>query len=126
LKVEFEAAAAIAETGFGFRVLRSTDQLLVYDGQFSQRDLGLVVDGAQRFTIDFIFEVNLTRGQYYIDVLAGHAPTQQYLARLTPAGHLTVSESQTWGGVAHLAVEATATTTADNSVSVAEVTLIEN
>ncbi len=102
--VVFESATSIADAGLAFRLLRSTDQLLVYDGQFSQRDLGLILDGPQRFTIDFAFEANLTRGQYYFDLLVGHTPTQRQLARLTPAGHLTIAETRTWGGVANLMV----------------------
>ena len=102
--VEFETKAPLNDLGFSFRVFRSTDQLLVYDGQASQAELGLTLESATSFTVDFFFEVNLTRGQYYFEVLAGHAPTQQFLVRLSPAGHLTVAEMQTWGGVANLMV----------------------
>jgi lipopolysaccharide transport system ATP-binding protein len=104
LHVAFEAATALTELGLAFRVLRSTDQILVYDGQFSQSELGLTIDRAGPFTLSFAFDATLTRGQYYFDVLVGHVPTQRDLTRLTPAGHLTVVETRTWGGIANLMV----------------------
>ncbi|MCC7009103.1 MAG: ABC transporter ATP-binding protein [Acidobacteria bacterium] len=102
LAVEFTNGVPLSELALAFRVLRSTDQLLVYDGQFSQAELGLVLDSPGAFRIDFAFDVNLTRGQYYIDLLVGHSGSQRQLARMTPAGYLTVSETRTWGGVADL------------------------
>jgi lipopolysaccharide transport system ATP-binding protein len=102
--VDFETKAPLNDLWFSFRVLRATDQLLVYDRHTSQAELGLNLESPTVFTVDFFFEVNLTRGQYYLEVLAGHAPTQQFLVILSPAGHLTVAEMQTWGGVANLKV----------------------
>jgi ABC-type polysaccharide/polyol phosphate transport system ATPase subunit len=104
LRVRFETARPVCDLNFAFRVLRSTDQLVVYDGHFSQIDLALSADQAGEFTIAYQFTANLTRGQYYFDVFARHQPTQRYLTRLTPAGHVTVVESRTWGGVADLEV----------------------
>ena len=104
-RVEFESAGPIGDMGFAFRVLRATDQLLVYDGQFSQHELGVAVDRPCKFTVTFAFDANLTRGQYYFDILVGHTPTQRQLARLNPAAHITVAETRTWGGVANLMVQ---------------------
>ena len=106
-RAELEADAAVSDVGIAFRVHRSTDQLLVYDGQFSEQEIGLKIAPGQRYRLSFAFDVNLTRGQYYFDLLIGHAPTQKQLARLTPAGHMTVVERQTWGGVANLMVRTT-------------------
>jgi lipopolysaccharide transport system ATP-binding protein len=100
--VEFEAQDTFRDVSFAFRLLRSTDQLLVYDGQFTQAEMDLSIERGARFAINFDFNANLTRGQYYLDVLAGHPSSQRYLARLTPAGHLTVTENRTWGGIADL------------------------
>ena len=104
--VEFDAVDHVDDVTFGFRLHRSTDQLLVYDGHFSHRELGLdsVVPG--RFTVQYQFNVNLTRGQYYFDVFAQHTPTQRFMGRLRPAGHVTVAEARTWGGVADVAAHA--------------------
>jgi lipopolysaccharide transport system ATP-binding protein len=104
--VEFDAVDHVDDATFAFRLHRSTDQLLVYDGHFSQRELGMdsVVPG--RFTVQYQFDVNLTRGQYYFDVFAQHTPTQRFMGRLRPAGHVTVAEARTWGGVADVAAHA--------------------
>jgi hypothetical protein len=109
-----EADAEINDVGIAFRVLRSTDQLLVYDGQCSDQEIGLKVAPGHRYHLSFAFDVNLTRGQYYFDLLIGHTPTQNQLARLTPAGHMTVVEKQTWGGVANLMVRTTVRTVEAN------------
>ena len=106
--VGFETSDPLEDLNFAFRVLRSTDQLVVYDGHFSQAELGIITDQAGRFMVSYEFCANLTRGQYYFDVFAQDRPTQRFLARLTPAGHLTVRESRTWGGVANLMARATA------------------
>jgi lipopolysaccharide transport system ATP-binding protein len=104
LSVEFDAVAGIDDVTFAFGVHRATDQLMVYDGHFSQREVGLKSLLKGRFTVDFQFQANLTRGQYYFDVFAAHTPTQRYLGRLRPAAHMAVVETRTWGGVADLAV----------------------
>ena len=104
LVVTFDVVRPIDDVTFAFGAHRSTDQLLVYDGHFTQRELGLPPLTPGRFSIAFQFAANLTRGQYYLDVFAAHAPTQRYLGRLRPAGHLVIDETRSWGGVADLAV----------------------
>jgi len=106
LSVVFDAVADIDDVTFTFVMHRATDQLLVYDRTFYQRQLGLASVPRGRFTVDFDFQAHLTRGQYYFDVFAGHVPSQRYLGRMRPAAHLTISEDATWGGVANLGVEA--------------------
>lgn len=109
LGVTFESTVELDDASFAFRVLRSTDQLLVYDGHFSRHELGLNLHRPCRFDVDFTFDANLTRGQYYFDVFGFDTPTQEFLARSVPAGHLAIDEGRTWGGVANLAVRAAAT-----------------
>ena len=104
--VEFDAVDHVADATFAFRLHRSTDQLLVYDGHFSHRELGMDAVVPGRFTVQYQFDVNLTRGQYYFDVFAQHTPTQRFMGRLRPAGHVTVAEARTWGGVADVAAHA--------------------
>jgi len=106
LLVTFEVVDPIDNVTFAFGLHRSTDQLVVYDGHFTQQELGLGALGPGQFTVSFQFKANLTRGQYYLDVFAAHASTQRYLGRLRPAGHVSIDESRTWGGVADLAVRA--------------------
>jgi len=112
LSVTFEVVKAIDDVMFAFGVHRSTDQLLVYEGHFSQHELGLTTLTPGRFTVCFEFDSHLIRGQYYFAVFAAHRPTQRYLGRLRPAGHITISESRTWGGVADLNVNASLSTPA--------------
>jgi lipopolysaccharide transport system ATP-binding protein len=106
-RVEFDAVEQVDDVTFAFRLHRATDQLLVYDGHFSHSELGMTSVVPGRFTVKYQFDVNLTRGQYYFDVFAYHAPTQRYMGRLRPAGHVTVAESRTWGGVADVGARAT-------------------
>ena len=103
-RIEFEAREPFEEMMFAFRVLRSTDQLLVYDGQFPQEELGLDLHETGRFTISFHLTANLTRGQYYLEMVVGHQPSQRYLARMAPVAHIAIDETRTWGGVADLEV----------------------
>jgi len=121
LLVTFEVVKPIDNVTFAFGVHRSTDQLVVYDGQFTQRELGLAATLAPgRFTVRFTFDANLTRGQYYFDVFAAQASSQRYLGRLRPAGHLTIVESRTWGGVADLNVRPSVTKSGAGEARAAE------
>jgi lipopolysaccharide transport system ATP-binding protein len=105
LHVEFEAAKPLDGIVFAFRVLRSTDRLLVYDGQFTQDEVGLDFTGTRAFRLVYGFVANLTRGQYYVELIAGHPASQRNVARLAPAAHIAVNETRTWGGVADLVLQ---------------------
>jgi homopolymeric O-antigen transport system ATP-binding protein len=122
VRVEFEADVPFESMVFAFRVLRSTDRLLVYDGQFPQEELRLDLSKARRFSIVFEMAANLTRGQYYVEMVVGHTPSQRYLARLAPIAHIVVDEDRTWGGVADLAVRPLARTLEERE-DIAEVTV---
>jgi len=106
VRVDLDIRTTLRDVVFALRVLRSTDQLLAYDGQFPQEELGLIMEAGTSARLDFTLDANLTRGQYYFDLIVGQPG--RYVARLTPAGHLTVTESRTWGGIADLRAEATA------------------
>ena len=107
--VRFEVVEHINDVRFTFVVHRATDQLIVYERSFTQQELGLELVTRGPLIIQFQFDAHLTRGQYYFDVFASHTPSQRYLGRLRPAGHLTVVENLTWGGVADLGVRASVT-----------------
>ncbi|MCU1382488.1 MAG: tagH 1 [Acidobacteria bacterium] len=111
--VEFDAVEPVDDVTFAFRLHRATDQLLVYDGHFSHRELGMETVAPGRFTVQYQFDANLTRGQYYFDVFAQHTPTQRFMGRLRPAGHVTIAEARTWGGVADVAARASLVTARD-------------
>ena len=106
LSVAFEPAVSAAEVTFGFLVYRSTDNLLVYDGHFTNAAVGLpsIIKG-QPFEIDFRFRANLTRGHYRIVVHAYDNIIQNFLAKACPPAAFAVEELQTWAGIAHLDVK---------------------
>jgi hypothetical protein len=106
LSVDVEFRQSLKDLTFGLMLHRSTDQLKVYDGHFSQEEVGLTMLSAGQVTLRFELDANVTRGQYIFDVFVAHNPTQRYLARVCPAGYLTINEDRTWGGIAHLGVRA--------------------
>ena len=119
LVVDFEVIEPMSDLGFALILHRSTDDLLVYDGHFSQSELGLESPvPAGRFRVHYDVDLNLTRGQYYFDVYVSYNPTQRFVARLRPAAHLTVAETRTWGGVAHLNVATSLAREADSLAGV--------
>jgi len=105
--VEFGVVVEISDVTFAFLLHRSTDQLTVYAREFSAQELQLASPVPGRFSIQFQFQTNLTRGQYHLDVFVKHIPSQRCIARLRPAGHFTIAENRTWAGVADLNVSAT-------------------
>jgi lipopolysaccharide transport system ATP-binding protein len=110
LRLEGRATAALSDLTVGFIVRRSTDGLIVYDGNLRGSTIGLgdVAAGAE-FVVDVAFRSHLTRGQYHVECHVLHNPTQHFLARLAPAAFFTVQEDQTFAGVADLEVSAHAT-----------------
>ncbi len=107
LRVNFKVNRPVADLSFGFLIHRSTDLLVVYDGNFSDCELGLPeLKAGSTFSIDYTFTVNLVRGQYHLDCHAYHNPTQRFLGRLNPAGLLTVVEQRTFTGVADVDLHA--------------------
>jgi lipopolysaccharide transport system ATP-binding protein len=105
LRAEFVPSCDVGPFLVSFIVKRSTDELLVYDGQFPCAELGR--DGlrtGEPMIVEFDFVANMTRGQYHIDTLLFEVSSQRFLAWLSPAALVTVDERRTWGGVADLAV----------------------
>jgi lipopolysaccharide transport system ATP-binding protein len=108
LRVTYRALEVATDVTLGFVVYRSTDSLVVYDGNFRAAQIGL--DGfspEQKVTVEFAFRAHLTRGQYHFECHVLHNPTRRFLARLRPAGILTIDESRTYAGVADLEVACT-------------------
>jgi len=108
LRAVYQAARNVQDFVVSFIVKRSTDELLVYDGQFPASELGLTgLPAGQPLVLNFDFVANITRGQYHVDTLLFELSSQQFLGWLSPAGLLTVDERRTWGGVADLEVGTT-------------------
>jgi len=109
LRVTYEAHKEVDanDLTIGFMVHRSTDLLVVYDGNFTSRDLQIpALRPGVRFSIDYTFAANLVRGQYHADCYVYHNPTLSFLGRLSPAGLITVAETRTNGGIADLQLRA--------------------
>jgi ABC-type polysaccharide/polyol phosphate transport system ATPase subunit len=90
---------------FGVILRRTSDLLVVYDGNFTSNELGLdgLAEGT-RFGIDFPLRAHLLRGQYHFECHVYHNPTQRFLSTVGPVGSLTVQETRTFAGVADLEI----------------------
>ena len=106
LSVDYVIQTSLSDVTFALVVHRATDQLVVYNGHFFDKELGVRLLAGSTVRLNFDLTANLTRGQYYFEVFVYHNPSQRFLARLRPAAHLTVNESRTWAGVAYLDVSA--------------------
>jgi hypothetical protein len=87
---------------------RSTDGLLVYDGNYTLEELGTgTVKAGDRFELAFDFVTNVTRGQYHFQLDLFHGPTTERVLHVNPVALLRVDEARTFAGVANLAAQAT-------------------
>jgi len=105
LSVAYLVNRPISDITFGVILYRTSDQLVVYDGNFNSKELGLEGQpaGAQ-FGVDFHLHAHLLRGQYHFECHVYHNPTHRFLSRVGPVGSLTVHETRTYGGIADLAI----------------------
>jgi ABC-type polysaccharide/polyol phosphate transport system ATPase subunit len=116
MRASFLPSCDVGEFLVSFIVKRSTDELVVYHGQFPCAELGYTgLRAGELLVVDFDFVANITRGQYHVDTLLFELSSQSRLAWLSPAALLTVEERRTWRGVADLAVRARATSPAPSS-----------
>jgi lipopolysaccharide transport system ATP-binding protein len=106
LQVSFSPTVNARDVTFGLLVYRSTDNLLVYDGHFTNTEIGLpeIVSG-QPFDVDFRFRANLTRGHYRVVTRIYDNIIQNFLAQVCPSATFAVEELQTWAGIAHMDVK---------------------
>ena len=105
LRVGYLPKTNVDDVTFGFGVVRSTDNLTVYDGNFTSRELRIDrLETGVILNLDFHFQAHLTRGQYHVFCHVYHNPTQRCLVRVNPAAVLSVAEQRTWQGVADLNV----------------------
>jgi lipopolysaccharide transport system ATP-binding protein len=103
LQVTYCARDTVTDVTLGFVVHRSTDGLVVYDGNLRGTEIGLErLSRGEKVTVEFSFRAHLTRGQYHLECHVLHNPTSRFLARLRPAGTLTIDENRTYAGVADL------------------------
>ncbi len=106
-RASFEPKVDAADVTFGFLVYRSTDNLLVYDGHFTNTELGIPkISTGRTFDVDFAFRANLTRGHYRVVTRIYDNIIQRFRAEVCPPAVFGVEEFQTWDGVAFLDVKA--------------------
>jgi lipopolysaccharide transport system ATP-binding protein len=107
LRVTLESRIDIGDLTFGFLAYRTTDNLLVYDGNVSADELGIAaVNKGGLLTLDYVFTANLTRGHYKLECHVHHNATQTFLLPHTAVAMFAVEESKTYAGVADLALSA--------------------
>lgn len=105
LRTTFEPKTSARDVTFGFLVYRSTDNLLVYDGHFTNAEIGIrEITADKPFQVDFRFRANLTRGHYRVVTRIYDNILQRFLAEVCPPATFGVQELQTWAGIAYLDV----------------------
>ncbi len=105
LSVNYRVNRPISDITFGVILYRTSDLLVVYDGNFASNELGL--DGqpaGTEFDIDFHLHAHLLRGQYHFECHVYHNPTHRFTSKVGPVGSLTVHETRTYAGVADLGI----------------------
>jgi homopolymeric O-antigen transport system ATP-binding protein len=116
LRVMFSPTVDARDVTFGFLLFRSTDNLLVYDGHFTNTEIGLPsIKAGEPFEVDFPFKGNVTRGHYHIATRIYDNILQRFHAIVSPPVVFSVDELQTWDGIAHLDVRPTVVARADQA-----------
>jgi lipopolysaccharide transport system ATP-binding protein len=106
MRVNYQVREPVSHVEFGLVVIHTTQQIEMYHANFSPKELGIhELRAGDRHTVDFRLKANLARGQYHFACHVFHSPTHEYLARVSPAALLSVTENRTRAGVVHLGVE---------------------
>jgi hypothetical protein len=117
LPVTYRAAAQIEDLTFGFLVHRTTDALVVYDGNVRGSEVGVPkLTPGQPLTVRFDFRLHLTRGHYHFECHVLHNPTRRIVARLRPAAVVAVDEHRTFAGLVDLELTAAVDQSANGQV----------
>ena len=107
LRVDYAAAAAVRDVTFGFMLYRSTDRLIVYEGNFPDHEVGIrPLKTGDRFSVCFEFSAHLARGEYFIECYVLHNPTHTFMSTLSPAAMFSVEEMRTCRGVVDIGLSA--------------------
>jgi energy-coupling factor transporter ATP-binding protein EcfA2 len=106
LTATYEVRTRLTELQFGFLLHRASDGLMIYDESVSNTALGFdVLEAGDVVSVTFEFDANVTRGQYQLELHVLHTATFTFLARMRPAAIFSVTETQSFAGVAYLAVQ---------------------
>ena len=115
LRLGARSAQPLDDVTFRFIINRSTDQLMVFDGQVHRRELGGVNEFTGDFAVDLNFRAHLAAGHYYLSLWVFHNPTRQSLFGPQQLATLTVTESQARTGIVDVDLSATLRTRAEMS-----------
>ena len=108
VRVDCEIRQPLGDLTLGMILYRSTDHLIVYEGNVVASEIGFESTRLGRHMLDFHFRANLVRGHYHVECYVLHTPTHVYLARLAPAAMFTIEATYTCRGVADIALRASA------------------
>jgi lipopolysaccharide transport system ATP-binding protein len=103
LKLSLHTGAPLEGVTFGLVVHRSTDQLVVYDGNVHKSETSATLEGS--FELEFRFIVNLVRGHYYVSFHITDDQSQSNILKVSPLATFVVHEARSYGGVADLRLE---------------------
>jgi lipopolysaccharide transport system ATP-binding protein len=103
LRVQYAPKVAVDEVIFDFLVHRSSDNLLLYEGHFTSKELGLpTITPMQPFEVDFGFRANMTAGDYRVVTRIRDILIRQYLAQAKRPSQFAVHGMTPCAGVADL------------------------
>ena len=104
LEARYSIREALIKPSFGLTVLRSTDHLVVFDGHFTPRDMGIRnLSAGQTYLVRFTLRANLTRGPYHIG-LDVNENSIVWVGLKRPAASFQVADRRPHGGIVDLAV----------------------
>jgi ABC-type polysaccharide/polyol phosphate transport system ATPase subunit len=96
LDATWRVRSPMTDLTFGFRVYRSTDGLLVFDGHVSDSELSLgELEPDDVIQLRHRFRPHLARGQYHIELFVYHNPSGSVPGHACPAGAFRIAESRT-------------------------------
>ena len=99
LRIVAHSAAPLDDVTFRFIINRSTDQLMVFDGQVHRRELGASGEFQGEFTLELHFRPHLITGHYYFSLWVFHNPTRQALSGPQQFATFTITDSQSRAGI---------------------------
>jgi lipopolysaccharide transport system ATP-binding protein len=115
LRIGARSAQALDDVTFRFTIHRSTDQLMVFEGQIHRRELGSVDEFRGEFSLDLGFRAHLAAGHYYLSLSVFHNATRRFLFDTQQLATLTISGGQSRKGIADLDLAASLRARAERS-----------
>jgi hypothetical protein len=103
LELDCVARETIGDLSVSLQLHRSSDGLVIYHGVADDNELHIgTLDAGRRITLRFGFRAHVGGGHYHFAVQLYHNPTQEQIARINPAGMVSVLDSRTGRGITDL------------------------